>query len=66
MQHVALNVAFCVSFIFRFTLAEHLDIKSIADLLKADMTGADLYSICSNAWLSAVRRTIVNQKTGKC
>lgn len=23
------------------------------------MTGADIYSVCSNAWLSAVRRTIL-------
>lgn len=52
-------------FVYRFTLAEHLTIKSIAALLKEDMTGADLYSICSNAWLSAVRRTITQHKTGK-
>lgn len=51
--------------VLRFTLAEHLTIESIADLLNADMTGADLYSICSNAWLSAVRRTITQHKTGK-
>ncbi|XP_037048405.1 peroxisome assembly factor 2 isoform X3 [Bradysia coprophila] len=49
----------------RFTLAEQLTIKSIAELLKQDMTGADLYSICSNAWLSAVRRVITQHKTDK-
>lgn len=27
-------------------------------MLPDSMTGADMYSICSNAWLSAVRRTI--------
>lgn len=26
------------------------------------MTGADIYSICSNAWLSAVRRTILEHQ----
>lgn len=26
------------------------------------MTGADIYSICSNAWLSAVRRTILQHQ----
>lgn len=31
---------------------------AIAKLLPDSMTGADMYSICSNAWLSAVRRTI--------
>lgn len=34
-------------------------------MLNEDMTGADLYSICSNAWLSAVRRTILNHLKGK-
>lgn len=28
------------------------------------MTGADIYSICSNAWLSAVRRTILEHQKG--
>ena len=49
----------------KFTLTESLSIKSIAELLKEDMTGADIYSICSNAWLSAVRRTITNHQNGK-
>ncbi|KAJ6645275.1 Peroxisome assembly factor 2 [Pseudolycoriella hygida] len=47
----------------KFTLAEKLTVESIAELLKEDMTGADLYSICSNAWLSAVRRTVTQRKT---
>lgn len=28
-----------------------------------DMTGADIYSVCSNAWLSAVRRSILAYQT---
>lgn len=43
---------------------ENLSIRSIAELLKDDMTGADIYSICSNAWLSAVRRTIIEHQEG--
>lgn len=44
----------------RFVLAKEVDLMQIADHLKNEMSGADLYSICSNAWLSAVRRTIKN------
>lgn len=45
---------------FRFNLEDGLSIKVIAALMKEDMTGADIYSVCSNAWLSAVRRTIID------
>lgn len=48
----------------RFVLDKSVTIEAIADLLVDDMTGADLYSICSNAWLSAVRRTITNHQNG--
>lgn len=47
----------------KFHLADGVTISKIADLLKQDMTGADIYSICSNAWLSAVRRTVLEHKT---
>lgn len=49
----------------RFHLAKDLTLKKIAENLKQDMTGADLYSICSNAWLSAVRRAIRDVGKGK-
>lgn len=42
----------------KFYLAQNVTIEKIADLMKQEMTGADIYSICSNAWLSAVRRVI--------
>lgn len=42
----------------KFNLEEGLTMDDIAESLKQDMTGADIYSICSNAWLSAVRRTV--------
>ncbi|XP_062135156.1 peroxisomal ATPase PEX6 isoform X1 [Drosophila sulfurigaster albostrigata] len=44
----------------RFVLGTDVDLVQIAERLKSEMSGADLYSICSNAWLSAVRRTINN------
>lgn len=46
----------------KFNLEDGLTIDKIAEHLKLDMTGADIYSICSNAWLSAVRRTIKGHK----
>ncbi|XP_058452012.1 uncharacterized protein LOC131430816 [Malaya genurostris] len=42
----------------KFNLTKDLTLRKIAESLELDMTGADLYSICSNAWLSAVRRAI--------
>lgn len=48
----------------KFHLAKGLMLKKIAEGLKQDMTGADMYSICSNAWLSAVRRAIRNASKG--
>ncbi|KFB44754.1 AGAP001612-PA-like protein [Anopheles sinensis] len=42
----------------RFRLDPALTLRKIAESLQQDMTGADMYSICSNAWLSAVRRTV--------
>ncbi|KAH8413661.1 hypothetical protein KR222_003089, partial [Zaprionus bogoriensis] len=44
----------------RFVLDKNVDLVQIAERLKNEMSGADLYSICSNAWLSAVRRIIKN------
>lgn len=42
----------------KFHLDDGLTINTIAEHLKQDMTGADIYSVCSNAWLTAVRRCI--------
>lgn len=38
--------------------------ETVASLLREEMTGADIYSICSNAWLSALRRTIRDSEIG--
>lgn len=56
---------FLFIFNFRFHLAKSLSIGQIADFLEEEMTGADIYSVCSNAWLSAVRRTITDNHNGK-
>ncbi|XP_055692531.1 peroxisomal ATPase PEX6 [Lutzomyia longipalpis] len=46
----------------KFLLDKDVKLRRIAEMLKSEMTGADIYSICSNAWLSAVRRTIAGTK----
>ncbi|XP_017027929.1 peroxisomal ATPase PEX6 isoform X1 [Drosophila kikkawai] len=48
----------------RFALAAGVNMDEIAERLKSEMSGADLYSICSNAWLSAVRRIIDKHLSG--
>jgi peroxin-6 len=42
----------------KFNLKKDLTMEKIVELIPMDVTGADLYSVCSNAWLSAVRRQI--------
>lgn len=49
----------------KFKFEKHIQLKNVAELLNEEMTGADLYSICSNAWLSAVRRTVLNNKNNQ-
>lgn len=49
----------------KFKLKKEVSTRKIAELIQPDVTGADLYSICSNAWLNAVRRHILNFEYGK-
>lgn len=42
----------------RFNLDSDVKIEHLAKLLKYDMSGADLHSICSKAWINAVRRLL--------
>jgi peroxin-6 len=49
----------------KFNLKKDVNTKKIAELINYDVTGADLYSICSNAWLSAVRSLIAKCECGK-
>lgn len=48
----------------KFNLKKELSTKKIAELIHEDVTGADLYSICSNAWLNAVRRQVKKFQAG--
>lgn len=46
----------------KFKLANGLNTKAIAEIINGGVTGADLYSICSNAWMNGVRRQISGHK----
>uniref|UniRef100_T1GLJ2 ATPase AAA-type core domain-containing protein n=1 Tax=Megaselia scalaris TaxID=36166 RepID=T1GLJ2_MEGSC len=48
----------------KFKMDKDLTVENVAENLKREMSGADLYSICSNAWLAAVRRTIQEFERG--
>lgn len=47
----------------KFNLKKGLTLDDIAGNLKQDMSGADIYSVCSNAWLNAVRRAVATHST---
>lgn len=49
----------------KFNLKREVNVRKIAELVNCDVTGADLYSICSNAWLCAVRRHVKSFESGK-
>lgn len=35
-----------------------MNLEEIAELVPDNVTGADLYSLCSNAWFSALRKSV--------
>lgn len=49
----------------KFHLKNEVNPRKVAEIVKCDVTGADLYSICSNAWLSAVRKHVKKFEGGK-
>ncbi|XP_067006737.2 peroxisomal ATPase PEX6 isoform X2 [Anabrus simplex] len=46
----------------KFTLRPDVNLKDIVSKLPSNLTGADMYSVCSNAWLNAVRTCIHQMK----
>lgn len=46
----------------RFQLRSDVNLKDVVSLLPAKLTGADLYSVCSHAWLIALR-SLINKLT---
>lgn len=48
--------------VFRFRLSPDVNLEEIVDLCPANITGADYYGLCSNAWMSAVRELLRNNE----
>ncbi|XP_058789652.1 peroxisomal ATPase PEX6 isoform X2 [Phymastichus coffea] len=50
----------------QFRMEENGDeLKKLVEKLPANLTGADLYSVCSNAWLRAVKRILIDKSLGR-
>uniref|UniRef100_A0A336LXA6 Peroxisomal ATPase PEX6 n=1 Tax=Culicoides sonorensis TaxID=179676 RepID=A0A336LXA6_CULSO len=48
-----------------FQLGKEVALAELSKTLKAEITGAEVYALCSNAWLSAVRKTVTKTKDAK-
>lgn len=44
-------------------LASDVNLDEIVDLCPVNITGADYYGLCSDAWMSAVRKLIKHSKS---
>ena len=40
----------------KFTLAPSVDLEGIAQECATNLTGADLYALCADAWMTGLRR----------
>lgn len=50
----------------KFKLAEDVDLKQIVENLPKSVTGAEIYAVCSAAWLNAARKVVLKtQNQGK-
>ena len=43
----------------KFRLSKHVDLKSVARECAPTYTGADLYALCADAWMAALKRSFV-------
>lgn len=43
---------------YRFKLDSNLFLEDLIDHLPQEVTGAELYGVCHNAWLNSARRVI--------
>lgn len=51
--------------VLRFTLAKDVDLHDLAAQCPAHLTGADLYALCSEALLVALRHTVQRLEVGR-
>ena len=55
-----LSIACPSSFCCRFNFHEDVDLFSLAEKCPSNLTGADLFALCSDAMLTALRKQIVH------
>lgn len=53
---------FCI--LYRFNLNPNVNLEELINHLPDQVTGADLYGMCHNAWLNSAKR-IIQQRIGK-
>ena len=47
----------------KFALEEDIDLPSIAEKCPTTFTGADMYALSSDAWMTALKRTVAEVST---
>jgi SpoVK/Ycf46/Vps4 family AAA+-type ATPase len=47
----------------RFALSEDVDLDAVARECAPTFTGADLYALCADAWMAALKRTMALVQT---
>jgi len=66
VRQLSLTILYCydspLPSSLRFNLDESVDLQVLATQCPANLTGADLYALCSNATLTALRRQIENME----
>lgn len=58
------NVFKIFNFFYRFNLNSNINFEELINHLPDQVTGADLYGMCHNAWLNSAKR-IIQQRIGK-
>ena len=47
----------------RFTLSEEVDLEAVAKECAPIFTGADLYALCADGWMGALKRAMATVRT---
>ncbi len=48
----------------RFELASDVDLAAVSARCSPQLTGADLYALCADAWMGALKRSIADAEAG--
>jgi SpoVK/Ycf46/Vps4 family AAA+-type ATPase len=62
-EDVASRLAVLAALTRRFRLADDVDLRALAGSMPPNYTGADLYALCADAWMSGMKRLIKQGET---